>query len=193
MQLPRINIESSSSYLGINQQRATLSIRQPQADIKMNQPQPDVQYIMTKSKLKIDQTEAFADANLKHPTRVIKETAQKSKQKLLQNLANEAAEGERLMKIENQNKSVIPDIARENSTPKPKQITLAYMPSSAEKIKFYYQPSKIDIKVNRGNFQLNIKANQPNITYHSGDISIYLKQKAQIKMTPVGAELDQII
>lgn len=191
MQLPRIDIDSSFSYLGINQKRATLSIRQPQAEMKVNQPQPDVEYLKTQSKLEIDQSEAFADANLKHPTRVIKEIAQQSKQKLLQNLAKEASEGERLMKIETQNKNVIADLAVEKITPAPKQLTIDYMPSSADKVKFYYQPSKVEIRVNQGNFQMEFTPNKPVISYIRGDISIYLKQKAQIQMIPIGAILDQ--
>ncbi|MEK4146238.1 DUF6470 family protein [Robertmurraya sp. FSL W8-0741] len=193
MKLPRLEIDSQLAYLGLNKSRSTIEIRQPKADMSLNQPQPEVEYMKTDSKLEIDQTEAFADANLKNPLRVVKEWAAKAKQKALQSIAENAVEGNRLMRIEGQRKSAIPEIARENSEPDQMQFNIGYMPSSADKVKFSYQPSTIEIKVHRGNFNIDIKPNEPIIKYNPGNLQIYLKQKASMQIRAVGAALDQKI
>lgn len=193
MQLPRLEIDNRAAYIGINQRQATLEIRQPKADVRMNQPQPEVEYIKTQSKLEIDQTEAFADANLKNPLRVVKEWAEKAKQKVLQSLSEVAAEGDRLMKIEERDKTVIPEIARQNSEPEQKRINIGFMPSSAEKVKFYYQPSMIDVKVRRGNFQIDIEPKDIVKNFKPGNLQVYLKQKAVMNIKVVGSTLDQKI
>lgn len=193
MQLPRLELTNTMTQIGIEQQRATVSMRQPKADVKMNQPQPDVEYIKTKSQLEIDQTVAFADANLKHPFRMVREAAARARQDVLKGLAEEAAEGDRLMKIEYHNQNVIQQIAREESEPTPKQFNIGFMPSSAGKVKIFYQPSSIEIKVNRGNFNIDITPNYPTIKFNPGDLQIYLKQKASLQIQAVGANLNQII
>lgn len=193
MQLPRLELTNTMAQLGISQQSATISIRQPKADLTLNQPQPDVEYIKTKSHLEIDQTEGFVDANLKHPYRLIREWAAKAKQDALRALAEEAAEGDRLMKIENQSESIIPQIAKEESENPYKPFNIGYIPSSVDRVKIHYQPSSIEVKVHQGNFNIDIKQNTPIIRYNAGDLQIYLKQKANLHIQAVGAGLDQKI
>lgn len=193
MQLPRLELTNTQALLGIEHQRTTTEIRQPNAKITMNQPKSDVEIIKTKGKLEIDQSEAFADANLKNPLRLTKEWAQRAKQKLLQNLSKEMSEGRRLMEIEKQKESVIPQIAKENSEIELKEIGLGFMPKSAEQIKFYYEPSELKIKVNTENLKIDVKTHQPIIKFNPGDLHIYLKQKASLHIQVIGTTIDQKI
>lgn len=193
MQLPRLELHNTFAQLGINQRNATIEMRQPKADIHYNQSQPKIQIDKTKGKLEIDQTEAFADANLKHPFRNIKEWAEKAKQKILQSLSEKASEGDRLMKIEGQTKSVIPEIAKQESETPTKQVNIGFMPSSLDRVKISYQPSEIKVRILTEDPKFDVKTNSPVIKYNPGDINIYLRQKASLKIQVVGATLDQKI
>lgn len=193
MQLPRLELHNTFAQLGIQQRNASIDIRQPQAEIKYNQSQPNIKIEKSEDKFEIDQTEAFADANLKHPFRAVKEWAERAKQKILQSFSEEANEGDRLMKIEGQTKSIIPEIAKQESETKPKQISFAQMPSSTDKVKIHYQPSDIKIKVNTENISFDVKTHTPKIKYNPGSFQIYLKQKASLQIQAIGATLDQKI
>ncbi|HHW36008.1 MAG TPA: hypothetical protein GXX18_01690 [Bacillales bacterium] len=190
MQLLHLNISSQFAKLGIHSQRPGLEIKQPPADLQLRQPQPDLTMTKTKGKLEIDQSEAFADANLKPPLRRTKEAAEQSKEKLLQDLAQKANEGRRLMKIETKNKNTIAQIAREHSEPKQKQFNIGFVPESATKVKFHYTPSEIDINVNLDKAIVKAKPNKPIIKYHKGDIQIYLRQKPSIEFNVTASKYD---
>lgn len=193
MQLPRLELHNTFAQLGVQKKNASIEIRQPKAELNYNQPQPSMEIHKSASKLEIDQTEAFADANLKHPFRNIKEWAERAKQKILQSLAEKANEGDRLMKIEERSESVIPEIARQESETPPKQFNIGFMPSSTDKVKISYQPSEIKIKMNTEPMKFDVTTNGPVIKYHPGDFNIYLKQKASLNIQAVGATLDQKI
>lgn len=193
MQLPRLELHNIFAQLGIQKSNSSIEIKQPKAELHYNQPQPTIEIHKSKSRFEIDQTEALADANLKHPFRLIKEWADKAKQKVLHSLSEKAMEGDRLMNIEGQTKSVIPDIAREESQTPPKPINISFMPSSADKVKFYYKPSEINVEIKTKEIHFDVKTYNPNIKYNAGDFNIYLKQKANLQIQAIGATLDQKI
>lgn len=190
MQLLHLSISSQFAKLGMSSQKSWLEIKQPSADMQLRQPQPDLTVTKTKGKLEINQTEAFADANLKSPLRRTREAAQEAKQKLLRDLASQAAEGDRLMKIESGNKNVIPQIAKEQSEPKQHQFNIGFVPESAFKVKFHYTPSEIDIKVDQNKTLVQVKPNKPIIKYHKGDMQIYVRQKPSIEFKVTGTKYD---
>jgi hypothetical protein len=182
MQIPQLRIDQSFAELGLKQQQATMQIRQPMAELSLKQPMAELKIHISESKLEIDQTEAFADANLKSPLRMANEWVSKAKQKAMQNVAQKVQEGNRLMKIEHQNESIIPQIAKEKSMDPPKPFKLGYMPSSPFHVKFNYTPSdvQVDAKVSKAVVKANTK--EPIIHFNQGDLSVYLRQKASIRM-----------
>ncbi len=182
LQLPSLEITSQFGKIGIRSYDAVLEIRQPPADMKIRQPLPDVTITKTNSKLEIDQSEAFADANLKPLHRWIKERAQQAKQVVLQDIAQEAREGSRLMKIESKT-NAIAQIAKEQSEPAYKQPNIAFIPESPLKVKFHYTPSKISIHVGEYEPKIAVKVNKPIIKYRPGDVQVYLRQKPSIEFS----------
>lgn len=183
MQIPQLRVDQTFAELGLKQQQATMQMRQPMADLSLKQPLAELEIHISDSKLEIDQTEAFADANLKSPLRMASEWVSKAKQTALQSVAQKVQEGNRLMKIEHQKQgSVIPQIAKEKSIEPPKSFKLGYMPSSPFHVKFNYTPSdvQVDAKVSKAVVKAN--TNEPIIHFNKGDLSIYLRQKASISM-----------
>lgn len=189
MKLPHLQINNQLMQIGIKQQSASIELHQPMADIKYNQPQPEVKMTKTESKLEIDQTEAFADANLKSPLRVTNEWAAEAKRRVLQDMANEIVQGNRMMSIEGRKENIIPQLAKEDSQPGPKTFNISYMPESIEKVRFNYTPSEINVDVNLEGFKLDVKVNNPTIKFHEGNLSIYTRQKSAISIKAVGLDI----
>lgn len=185
MQLPRLEMHNTFAQIGISQEQATTEMRQPWAEVRMNQPQPEVEYYIKEGELHIDQTEAFADANLMHPFRNIREWVQRCKQIAIQNLAKTVQEGNRLMKIEDYSGTIIPQLAKEASEPEPKEFTLGYIPESADKVKFYYYPGELKIDVKENDFFVKITPRKPIIKFHPGNLQIYLRQKENLKINVI--------
>lgn len=193
MQLPRLQLTNTMAMLGLEQTSSKITIRQPLPEVKMRQPNAEVQIQKSKDHLEIDQTEAFADANLKHAFASIKEWTEKAKQKVLQNISKEVSEGKRLMKIENTKETVIPQIAKEKSEPPLQVLNIGYMPKSAESVKFHYHPSEVEVKVKVHNPEIIFNTHSPKISCIPGDLQIYLKENASLKIQAIGAALDQKI
>ncbi|WP_017756446.1 DUF6470 family protein [Calidifontibacillus oryziterrae] len=190
MQLPRLEITNHFAQLGIRQKRAHLEIHQRHADVMIKQPPADVKMIKTKGKLYIDQSEAFADAGLKHPLRKSREWIQQSLQKAREAVAIDVQQGDQMMRIENGG-NAFPQIARQNITPKRQDFNIGYVPSSIFKVKFHYEPSRIKVEVNPEKPIVKFKANPPEMKYHPGQTNIYVKQKESIQFRAVGLNVDR--
>ncbi|SDH64209.1 DUF6470 family protein [Alteribacillus bidgolensis] len=102
MNMPIVEITTTNAELGIKSSRPPFEISQPPADTEINQNLTDTVEISTKAaKVNIDQSEAFADANLISPLQKTKQFAQKANQTATEYTAKKAREGEQLKAIEN--------------------------------------------------------------------------------------------
>lgn len=189
MKLPSIQISTVNGQIGISKDPTTVQMRQPMADMKMRQPHADVKYIQRDAKINIDQTEAFADAGLKHISRHIREWAEKGKQQVSKATATIASQGDQMMKIENKG-SVIPQIAKTNSEDPMRDINIAFIPSSVSKVKINYTPGEFKVNAQPKEVEIEIKPNKPVIKVNPGNTNIYLKQKSAISFSVVGLNVD---
>ncbi len=189
MQLPRLDITNQFAKLGIQQQRPNIEVEQHLAEVEIKQKKPEMEIIKSKGKLTIDQSEAFADADLKPILTRNKEWAEQAKQAIQQDIANKTKEGQRLMGIENDN-NTIPQMAKDQTTPTQKSSNIKFIPETAEKVKFQYTPSEIDIKIKQHETTVEANIKSPTITYHPWDLTIYLKQKPSISFKIVGSLYD---
>lgn len=193
LQLPRLDISIQFAQIGIQQNKPNIEVKQQLADLEIRQSQPEMDIKKSKGKLIIDQSEAFADADLKSPLRRTKEQADKAKQVVLQDIAKEISEGNRLMKIESHDKNTIPKIAKEQSEPPQKYAGIKFIPETPEKVKIDYKPSEIDVTIKPKKTIVEAQPKSPRITYHPWDTNIYLKQKPSIHLTFVGTKIDRNI
>lgn len=76
MELPQIRMQSQMARITMMTQPATQEIRQPKADLSIHQPHAELSIRTIPSKLTIDQTQAWADMNLKTAPLSIEEFAQ---------------------------------------------------------------------------------------------------------------------
>jgi hypothetical protein len=190
MELAMVQIATQRAITGISHQRPQISIRQRPADMEISQElNGSFRISTTASKLFIDQTEAFADANLKSPLRFASESSASSKQSVSQYIAKTARQGEQLKKIEH-GANAIPAIAKQNGERPEVQVSLVSIPKDAFRVDFNYVPSEVKVDVNWPDPTIQIRKNDPEIHVPKWETNVYLQQKNSISITSVGAHVN---
>lgn len=191
MDLARLDISTVQAQTGLQNQRHQMSIKQPNADIQIDQELNGTFRISTTaSKLLIDQTEAFADADLKGPMRRVDEFAARSRQNAMQYVAKKIQQGEQLKKIENGG-NAIASLAKQNSERAPKQYNVAMVPEHMGKVSFNLQPSEVSIKVDWPEPSIRVQRNDPQITIPRWETNAYLQQKNNINFSVTGGSINR--
>lgn len=191
MDVARYTIQSRDAVINIQQQRPTLSIRQRPADMQISQDLAgSLRISTTASQLFIDQTEAFADADLKSPLRRVEEFAARARQNVLQYVAKTAQQGEMLKKIEH-GTDAIPRVAQQKGAREPKQYTFAAVPKHMGKVKVDYRPSEVNIQIDWAKPNIRFRKNDPEIHFPKWETSVYLQQKNNIQFDVVGGSVNR--
>ena len=128
MQVARLRMESQFARISMNQTQAQMEISQPKADMEISQPKADFNIRTTKGKLTIDQTQAWAEANLKSALRWTDDMAQQGKQLANEGTARRAEQGAALLDIHT-GQNVVADQAVENGHPHYQTPSIKYIPS----------------------------------------------------------------
>nr|WP_260838906.1 DUF6470 family protein [Heyndrickxia oleronia] len=100
MKLPQIRLESQYAKIQMDTTPATQSIEQPKAEIDIQQPRAELHINRTPSKFTVDQSQAWADMDLKPISKRIEEFSQNGYKEWLNGIARRAQEGEQMMKFE---------------------------------------------------------------------------------------------
>lgn len=191
MQVPQLRINQTHGQIGMNHHRPHLDIKQHNADLSIKQEHVATLQISQKAaKLSIDQSEAFADANLKGPLRSSNEFIAKTKQNVMQFIAKKSREGDQMMKIENGG-GVIASIAAQNShLYPPLDFNYDTMPKPM-RVNIQFQPNDVDIRVNRIEPDIQVTKNDPTIQHRPWQIDTYMTQKQSISFQAVGLEVNR--
>ncbi|MDQ0254530.1 hypothetical protein J2S74_001909 [Evansella vedderi] len=192
MSIPQINIHTERAEVGITQHRPEMQIRQQSADLHIQQELAGTLRISkTASKLFIDQSEAFADADLKGPLRRGKENAAAAMQNILQYIAKTAREGEQLKKIEHGGNQLAA-LAKQKGERAPIEIGQGTIPANAFRVQFNYVPSEIAVDVDWPEPQIQITKRDPEVHIPKWQTEVYLQQKQQIAFSVSGGQQGQI-
>ncbi|MCL7746738.1 DUF6470 family protein [Halalkalibacter alkaliphilus] len=190
MQLATIDIQKQDAYIGLNSHRPGLQLKQEHADMHIDQQLSAILEISTTaSKLFIDQTEAFADANLKTSLRMASEFFSRSNAVVSQYVAKTAQQGEQLKRIEN-GTGALAQIAKVNSQIPEKEVTLGYMPKSMSQVKFDYQPASLSVRAPYKEVDVNVNRRPPQIEIPKWQTETYVQQKNQISFQAVGGNVN---
>ncbi|WP_062050211.1 DUF6470 family protein [Bacillus sp. JCM 19034] len=191
MQQVQLHIDQTLAQTGLRSVQPPMQIKQHQADLQISQEHTNLVEISTTARrLYIDQTEAFADANLKTPLRLSNEFYQRIRGTVMNYVAKTAREGEQLKKIENGNHAITHIAAQRGSRPQ-KQANIAYMPNSMSKVSFDYQPSEVHIRARKSEANIHVTPQKPEIDIPKWGVDIYLQQKNQIAFQAVGTNVDR--
>jgi hypothetical protein len=178
MNVPQILLSSISAQIGIHTNQAQLNIKQRPADLSIEQPKAEITIETLPSKLTIDQTEAWADMDLKHISRRIREAAQQGYQDLLAGIARRAEEGEQLKRIEDGG-NPIADIAKKRSEKPIYPFNIGFIPSAGS-VKINYEPAKVNINIKPNKPKIEVSINKPIIDYQPGKVQIELKRRNEL-------------
>ncbi|OLS39023.1 hypothetical protein BTR22_05110 [Alkalihalophilus pseudofirmus] len=190
MRVPHIAIQSIDAYIGIRSNKPHPQMKQHTADLQIRQTHTGIIEINTKSaELSIDQTQAFAEANLKTPFRLADEFYQRAQQKAAEHLTKRRQQGDQMMKIEN-GFGVLARLAKVNSEKPQGQLQTVNMPRSVSSTKIHFEPAQVSFRV--PNHQTDIKVNrrEPDIHIPKWQTETYVKQKNSISFQAVGAAID---
>ncbi|GAE33031.1 DUF6470 family protein [Halalkalibacter akibai] len=191
MQLTSLHIHQNDAKIGLNSSRPGPQIKQQAPDMQIKQNHNNlIEISTTASQMFIDQTEAFADANLKHPLRVANEQAGKALQQVSKYVAKTAQQGDQMMKIEN-GTGAFARIAKVNSEPAPVQVNIGYMPKSADRVKFDFQPAKVNIRAREYQTEIHVNRRDPQIHMPKWQTETYIRQKNQISFQAVGSTVNR--
>ncbi|AOM81902.1 DUF6470 family protein [Salisediminibacterium beveridgei] len=186
MDLPRIAIQSTQAQTAVQTSRPPMSISQQNADMQIDNALSG-RFRMSQEfvEISIDQTEAFADADVKSIFRRNDEWAQRAMQQALQYAAKTARQGEQLKKIENQG-DVIPELARQDGERAPKEYNYGAVPSSMDKVQFGYQPGDIQVDVDWPDANIRVQRHEPQVSIPRWETNVYLQQKNTIRFDVTG-------
>jgi hypothetical protein len=180
MQIPQIRMQSTPAKLGIEKANASIEIQQPHAQMELHQSKAIMDMKRVQSKLTIDQTQAWADMNLKSILRRNEEFAAEGNQAWMQYLAKTAQEGSELMKIENGGGAIAAQAKRNGQLPK-HEFGLGFIPKPFS-VKLNYQPGEVQTNIQPQKVVSNIKAQQPTIHYQPGNINYHLNQRNSLQI-----------
>ncbi|WP_050179822.1 DUF6470 family protein [Domibacillus robiginosus] len=182
MNIPAIQISTTPAKLGISSSPGRLSIEQPAATVDLKQPKAEVHIQTTPGKLTIDQTQAWADMDLKHIFTRIKEAASEGRQKALEGTGRRAAEGRELADIHKSSNAITMQAARASN--RTHELGIAYIPSPGS-VKTNYQPGDVQIDAQARPVENNTRANKPIINYEPGKVSFQMNQYPSIQFQAV--------
>lgn len=192
MQLPYLEHSSTRAYIGLNANRPHLRIRQQQADLQIKQEHmANVKLEITHGELQIDQSAAFADADLKGILQRNREFIQKSKQIALENLAKASQEGDKLMRIEHGYQK-IQKVSADKSELKHYETNIALVPKPFQ-VKIDYQPGTVKVRAGEAPLQINATPHKPDIQFQKWQTDTYIRQKNSLNFRVVGLNVNKAL
>ncbi|WP_121640153.1 DUF6470 family protein [Virgibacillus sp. Bac330] len=186
MNIPQLKMTSQMAQIELQQTKPKQTIRQPKADISIQQPKAEMSMRTTPSKLTIDQTKAFADANLMSIFQRNDQFAREGKQAVLEGIERRAQQGTELMKIEQKGNPLISQAKMNAYTPM-KRLGIAFIPSPFS-VKIDYKPAELHIDVQAKKPNIKVQTNSPEHHYVPGDVLTKMKQYQDLQIEVVYPE-----
>ena len=182
MNITTLDYTINNAKLGIRTSNPVLSIQQPGASVDIRQPKAEMSIETTPGKLRIDQSQAFAEAGRKDVFQLTREMAAKSRQKALEGTGRRAMEGRELADIHKVDNAIQNQAKRASA--RNFETGLAWIPSHGS-VKIDYQVGDVILNVQTRQVENNTRANKPIINYQPGDVSFQLNQSPSIHFQAV--------
>jgi len=190
MNIPRIQIQQGYSKIGLEITKGQWSIEQPKAELNMRQQAGNLEINYTPGKLDIDQSKAWAALGVGTSMEMIDRIAQNAMESSMQNIAEIAHAGDRMMQITNKN-NAFADLAYQNFM-KDRPINILGEPSF-DNVDITYTPESMEMNFTRRGVTFDPELHKPIMEYTPGDVSVYLIQKNFIHFSSTGTQLDAVV
>lgn len=172
-----IVINTVKAQIGVKSTPGVQTIQQPKGILEINKTKTEMNIDKELPKVNIDQHQCFAEAGLKNIFELIEENAQLGKQRAYEAIGRIVDEGNRLASIEN-GFSAIPDIAYENMGME-REFNVKFIPQSRPEITV---TGHLNINWQIGKTETHYTPKKPIISYQTGKVEVYLRQKPSIEM-----------
>lgn len=192
MKMAHLRMDATYGKIGLQTQNAKLRMNQQRADMTIRQPKAELSIQTLPGKLDIDQSKAFAEANLKSVYQLIEDFARRGREAVMKGIARRARQGDRLMKIENKGHPIA-DLGRINSSDPPLRFNIGWMPRSPFSVKFHYQPADVRIQWKIHGPEIHVTPHPTEFTYVPGSVSGFMRQRASLNIDVVGLRYDKNI
>lgn len=180
MQLPQIRMQSTFIQTSLQIDDPVQRIEQPKAIQSIEQPKAIVDMKTIPGQLTIDQTEAWAEMDIKPISQRTAENAQMGKQKVLEGMARRSRQGDDLMHIE-RGGNVIAVHAKENGTRPQKQFNVGWIPSPFS-VKMHYEQAKVQFNVQTHKPMIDVQIRKPIHDYTPGNVTVSVSQKNSLQI-----------
>ncbi|WP_113930732.1 DUF6470 family protein [Bacillus sp. P14.5] len=174
MNFPQIRLQSSPASITIQTTPGRMEIQQPPAELDIQQPKAIMDIETTPGRLTIDQTEAWADMNIKSVFRMAAENAQEGQQTALEATGSAAQDGDELMMIENGG-GAIASQAKRNGEPPIYEFNIGWIPRHGS-VKIQYDPASVKINAHPQEVINNTRIQKPVIEFERSQVEVNLKQ-----------------
>src|SRR5690625_3614036 len=170
--------------IGMEQRHAIIEIEQPKANVSIQQPKADVFMQKNRGKLTIDQSQAWEEMNLMNPIIWTEKIVHKASEMAKEGTARRAEEGAQLIDIHN-NVNPFVEQAKINGHRQLKTLSIKYVPSPLA-VKYSYEPTEVQIDVQENKPIIDVEINKPAVTFHKGEVNIWMEQYPSITIDVVG-------
>lgn len=186
MNLPQLRMESQFARIGIEHTESVQEIEQPPAQLSIEQPPADLDIEQIPGKLTIDQTKAWEDMDLKSAFKRSEEFAQLGYEGWLEGMGRISAQGDELMRIENDGDPIVSQ-AIENSEQPEHEFNVGWIPSPFS-VDIRYEPGEVRIRAEARKPMIEATQNRPIHRYTPGDVNIYLAQPNTLSISVVNTQ-----
>lgn len=190
MQIPRIQIQQGFSKIGIETTKGKLSIEQPKPVLNLHQEFGKLEINRSAGTLDIDPRKAWSALGKARFDEFTDRIAQSSLQSSMQNIAEIARAGDRMMAIQNGG-NAFADIARQNSI-KDRPIEFRGEPNY-DNVDVTFTPGSLSMNYFPGGVTAEPEVRKPVVDYYPGKVNPYLIQKNYIFITATGRNLDEVV
>jgi hypothetical protein len=188
MQMPHLEMHSVFGRIGMTTRNAQLEIQTAKADLTIEQPKAEMQIERTPAKIHIDQKEAWNNLNLKSAFVRIREAAEAGRQAVIEGIARRVDEGNELMAIEEGGNPIVEQARRDSL------ITMSYDTGHTPPflaVKISVDPAQLHIDWQTHAPIIQSTPHAPEITYHPGQVNIYMEQYPSLTIQAVGGQVDR--
>ena len=178
----QVHIHSTDAKIGMQSVRPPMNIDQGAADLSIRKSGSDYLSISQEAaSLYIDQSKAFAEANLKSVTQLAADWAAKGRASVQQYAGSKAEEGNQLAKIERG--VTVAQLAQQKSQQMPAMSNIAYMPHSIDRVSIQVQPGRLDIQAPTAKMEINATPHPVKIDIPKWNMNTYMMQKPSLSFS----------
>ncbi|AHA30662.1 hypothetical protein ASF99_08420 [Exiguobacterium sp. Leaf187] len=190
MNLPHLEMRQTSAKIGM--QTTPLEMRQTQrpADLSIEQPQGELTIETVAARLEIDSSQAWIEMGRIPAFESVRRYADLGQQMVREGTGRVASEGDQLMRIE-QKGEVIARIAKMNDTPPAEVTTMGFIPRSLDRVKINFTPAEVNVRYTARKPVIDVTTHRPELEVTEGKTDIFLRERNQLDMWPVGGIYDE--